>query len=106
METTTKTPSLEEQLIQLNADVKRLLARDAPVQQEPEEAPYIPETLKITLGAALRGTFRRRIAMETNLEMKEYKGFLESAFVLTSNNRQQAVEIRKVHRWLKSIEAA
>lgn len=117
----TQTVNMEEELQQLNKSVKAMLLRgleeeaarvneaikglrlDEETKPAPKPAPYRSETLRIELGALLRGTFRRRIAMETNLEMKEYKGFLESVFVLTAHNPRQSIQIRNVQRWLRSI---
>lgn len=106
----TQTVSMEDQLKELNASVKKLLAENpeyaayASEQAKPEEPkPYRSETLRCEFGAAIRGSIRRQLALKTDLEVKEIKGFFESVFIITAHSPKQSTQLRAVHAWLKRI---
>lgn len=102
--------SMEDQLKELNASVKKLLAENpeyaayVSAQKKPEEPkPYRSERLRCELGAAIRGSVRRQLALKTDLEVKEIKGFFESVFIITAHSPKQSIQLRKVQSWLKGI---
>lgn len=79
-----------------------------PVEVRPvavKPAPYISETKKIVIGALLRRQVRMMLARDTNLEVQEVKGFLESVFVLTAHSPKQSRELANVMRWVHRLEA-
>lgn len=109
-----ETLSFEERVRQLSCDVERMnlpenrRAAQRRFQQgidRLEEAAYESKTLKIQIGALLRGQVRLALARDTNLEVREVKGFLESVFVLTARNAQEFRELERVQAWIRRIQA-
>jgi hypothetical protein len=67
--------------------------------------PFVAQTRKIVIGALLRRQVRMILARDTNLEVKEVKGFFESVFILTAHTPKQSQELANVLRWVSRIEA-
>lgn len=105
--------SFEERVRQLSRDVERMnLPESRRAAQRRfqegvdrlEEETYASKTLKLEIGALLRGDVRLALARDTNLEVREVKSFLSSVFVLTARNAQQFRELERVQAWIRRIQ--
>jgi hypothetical protein len=105
--------SFEERVRQLSRDVERMnLPENRRAAQRRfqegvdrlEEETYASKTLKLEIGALLRGDVRLVLARDTNLEVREVKSFLSSVFVLTARNAQQFRELERVQAWIRRIQ--
>lgn len=110
----TETKSLEQQVAELRAQVEEMgrpeniRAAQERFQQAwdaQQEQTYESKTLKLEIGALLRGQVRLALARDTTLEVKEIKGFFESVFILTARNARQFRELERVAAWIRHISA-
>lgn len=106
--------NFDDRLMEIKAGVERMnrpeniratRRRFQEAADRKEEAVYASKTLKVEIGALLRGGVRRELALHTSLEVKEIKGFLESVFILTATNAKQFRELERVQAWLRRIAA-
>jgi hypothetical protein len=104
--------NFDAEVRKLNEDVARMVLpeniratrlRMQAHRDRQEEATYTSKTQKFVIGALLRGSVRRQLALHTSLEVKEVKGFLESVFVLKAYNAKQFRELERVEAWIRRI---